>query len=125
MENKNFSLENSKSFELAKKFLGKEVEVTIDRSLGSKHPEHGFSYEVNYGFIKGIKAPDDEDLDAYFLGVDKPIDKGQGICIAIVHRKNDDDDKLVVVPKGLEIDNDKIMSLINFQEKYFDIEIIR
>ncbi len=125
MENKKISLEHSKSLELAKSFLGKEVEVIMDRSLGSSHPEHGFLYEVNYGFIKGVKAPDGDDLDAYFLGVDEPTKTGKGICIAIAHRKDDDDDKLIVVPKGVKIDNEKIMSLIHFQEQYFDTEIIR
>lgn len=49
---------SSKSFEIAKQFLGKEVEVVIDRPLGSKHPQHDFVYDTNYGFIQGIKAPD-------------------------------------------------------------------
>ena len=72
----------------------------MDRPLGSKHPKFGFIYEVNYGFIDGIKAPDGEYLDAYYLGIDYPVDKANGICIAIIHRKNDDDDKLIVVPLG-------------------------
>ena len=42
---------NSKSLEIAKQFLGKEVEIIIDRKRGSKHPEFGFVYEVNYGYI--------------------------------------------------------------------------
>lgn len=125
MEQKKIPTENSKSLELAKTFLGKEVEVTMDRSLGSKHPEHGFFYEVNYGYIKGVIAPDGDDLDAYFLGVNEPVEKGEGICIAIVHRKDDDDDKLVVVPKGVELTNEQIASLVSFQEKHFDTEIIR
>ncbi len=46
-------------------FLDKIVTVTIDRPLGSKHPKHGFIYLLNYGYIKDVKAPDGEDLDAY------------------------------------------------------------
>ncbi len=53
----------SKSLNLAKKFLGKEVEVVFDRPLGSKHPKHGFVYEVNYGYLDGVKATDGEDRD--------------------------------------------------------------
>ena len=30
---------------------GKEVEVKIDRQLGTNHPKHGFVYEVNYGYF--------------------------------------------------------------------------
>lgn len=119
------NLKKSESFKLAKTFLGKEVTVEIDRPLGSKHPKHDFVYEVNYGFIKGIKAPDGEDLDAYFLGINEPIKEKIGLCIAIAHRKDNDDDKIIVVPKGINLENEKIMELINFQEKWFDTEIIR
>lgn len=115
----------SLSLELAKKLLGKEVEVVIDRPLGSKHPKHGFIYEVNYGFIEGIKAPDGEDLDAYFLGVREPLQKAKGICIAIAHRKDNDDDKLIVLPEGVKMTNEDILLKIRFQEQWFDTEIIR
>lgn len=115
----------SESLKLAKTFLGKEVIVEIDRPLGSKHPKHGFIYEVNYGFIRGVKAPDGEELDAYLLGVDQPVKEHNGICIAIAHRKDNDDDKLIVVPKDIKLENEQIMKLINFQEKWFDTEIIR
>jgi len=118
-------METSKSLHLAKQLLGKEVEVTMDRPLGSKHPKHGFVYEANYGFIEGIKAPDGEDLDAYFLGVQEPLQKAKGTCIAIAHRKDNDDDKLIVVQKGVEMTNEEIMSAVHFQEQWFDTEIVR
>ena len=44
-------------------------------------------------------SPDGEEFDAYILGVDKPLDQFEGICIAVIHRLNDKDDKLVVVPE--------------------------
>jgi len=116
---------DSKSFELAKSYLGKEVEVVIDRPLGSKHPKHGFVYETNYGFIEGIKAPDGEDLDAYYLGIQEPMEKSKGICIAIAHRRDNDDDKLIVVPEGTELSNEQIEVAIHFQERWFDTEVIR
>lgn len=116
---------NQTSFELAKELLGKKVEVTMDRPLGSRHPKHNFVYEVNYGYIAGIKAPDGEDLDAYFLGVDEPLQSSEGICIAIAHRRDNDDDKLIVVPEGVSLSNEDIMSAILFQEQWFDTEIIR
>jgi inorganic pyrophosphatase len=118
-------METSQSFQLAKEFLGKEVEVTMDRTLGSKHPKHDFVYEANYGYIEGIKAPDGEDLDAYYLGVDEPLKKAKGVCIAIAHRKNNDDDKLIVVPHKTEMTDEEIMSAIRFQEQWFDTEIVR
>lgn len=116
---------NSLSLQLAKNYLDKEVKIVIDRPLGSKHPKHNFIYEVNYGYVEGVIAPDGEELDAYILGVNESIKKYTGICIAIAHRKDNDDDKLIVTPKGINIDDKEILKLINFQEKWFDTEIIR
>lgn len=115
----------SKSFELAKEFLGKMVEVSIDRPIGTRHPEHGFEYKVNYGYIHGFKAPDGKDLDAYVLAVDEPVQSKIGVCIAIAHRNDDDDDKLIVVPEGVTMSDAEIMSAINFQEQWFETVIIR
>lgn len=115
----------TKSLQLARKYLGKEVEVVIDRPLGSKHQKHGFVYEVNYGFIEGVKAPDGKNLDAYYLGVTEPMQQVKGVCIAIAHRKNDDDDKLIVVPHGTEMTDEQILSVIHFQEQWFETEIVR
>jgi len=113
------------SLEIAKGFLGREVEIIVDRPLATLHPEFGFVYEVNYGYIEGAKAPDGENLDAYFLGSDKPLRKAKGRVIAIVHRLNDDDDKLVVVANGFDPENDKIKKFVDFQERWFDYEIVR
>ncbi len=113
------------SLALAKEQLGKIVQVTMDRPLGSTHPKHGFVYDVNYGYIAGIKAPDGEDLDAYFLGVDTPIQTGEGVCIAIAHRRDNDDDKLIVAPEGKTMTDEEILSAIHFQEQWFDTVIVR
>lgn len=117
--------EESQSLVLARQFLGKEVTVTMDRPLGSQHPKHGFTYEVNYSYLEGVMAPDGEELDAYYLGVDESLSEATGTCIAIAHRKNDDDDKLIVVPTGTEMTDDEIMAAIHFQEYWFDTEIVR
>jgi len=115
----------SKSIQLAKNYLGKEAKVIIDRPIGAKHPKHDFVYEVNYGYIEGVIAPDGEELDAYVLGIIEPIKEYTGMCIAIAHRKDNDDDKLIIVPNGINIDDKEILKLISFQEKWFDTEIIR
>ncbi len=115
----------SESLMLAEGLLGKEVSVEFDRPKGSTHPKHGFIYEVNYGFIKGIKAPDGDDLDAYYLGVDQPLKNTTGIVIAIAHREDNDDDKLIVVPAGKDFSDEEILSQINFQEKWFKTKIVR
>ncbi len=48
-------MKETSSFAIAKKYLGEKVKVKIDRPIGSKHPTHGFLYEVNYGFISNTK----------------------------------------------------------------------
>ena len=107
------------------KYLGQEVTVKMDRPMGSKHPKHGFIYPVNYGFIPNTKAPDGEELDAYILGVFEPKEEFTGNCIAIIHRINDNDDKLVVVPNNKEYSDEQIRALTEFQESFFKSEIIR
>ena len=107
------------------KYIGKIINVKIDRPLGSKHPKHGFEYEVNYGYIPDTISGDGEELDCYILGVEEPLEEFEGECIAIIHRTNDNDDKLIIVPIGKEISDKEIRELTNFQEKYFESEIIR
>ena len=109
----------------ATRFLGKIVEVTIDRPLGSKHPIHNYLYPVNYGYIKGVLAPDGEEVDAYVLGINKPMDKFKGKCIAVIHRIDDDDDKLIVAPEGQYFSDKEIKKLTKFQEKFFISNIVR
>lgn len=109
----------------AYEYIGKEVEVKIDRQLGTNHPKHGFVYEVNYGYIPNTISGDGEELDAYVLGIDKPVEEFKGKCIAVIHRTNDDDDKLIVVPENTDFSDEEIRNLTNFQEKYFESEIIR
>lgn len=115
----------SKSLEIAKEYLGKIVDVTVDRQLGTKHPKWEFTYDVNYGYLEGIKAPDGEDLDAYVLGVDVPIENFNGKVVAIVHRLKDDDDKLVVIPQEQSVTDEEIEKSTNFQEKFFEHIIVR
>ncbi len=109
----------------AQQFLGKTVTVTMDRPLGSLHPKHGYVYPVNYGFVPETTSPDGEELDAYVLGVDIPLKEFTGRCIAFIHRLNDDDDKLIVVPEGTILSDDEIRQATHFQEQYFISEIVR
>lgn len=106
-------------------YIGKNIKIKIDRPLGSKHPKHGFIYPVNYGFVPNTISGDGEELDAYLLGVFEPVEDSEGECIAIIHRTNDDDDKLVVVPAGKNYSDDAIEALTEFQEQYFEHVIIR
>jgi len=122
-EPKVFTMKNEKSPNTA--YLGKKVHVKMDRPLGTKHPKHGFTYTVNYGYIPGTVSGDGEELDAYVLGIDTPLQEFDGQCIAIIHRTNDDDDKLIVVPNGKNFSNEYIEQKTAFQEQWFKHEIIR
>ena len=111
--------------ENVKDYIGKEVSIKIDWPLGSKHPKWGFVYMVNYGFIPGTISGDGEELDAYLLGEFKPVEEANGKCIAVIHRTNDDDDKLIIVKEGSDYNDDQIRILTEFQEKFFDSVIYR
>ena len=108
----------------AKDYLGKKVNVIIDRKLGSKHPKHNFIYSVNYGYIPDTISGDGEELDAYILGVFEPVEQYEGNVIALIHRINDDDDKLIV-SNNRNYSDDAIRALTEFQEQYFESVIIR
>lgn len=106
-------------------YLGKDVSIKIDRPLGSRHPKYGFMYNLNYGFIPDTISGDGEELDAYLIGEFEPVEESNGKVIAIIHRTNDDDDKLIVSKDGGEYSDDAIRALTEFQEKYFESIIIR
>ena len=84
----------------SKDFLNCSVEVKIDRKMGTAHPKHGFIYPVNYGYIPNTISGDGEELDCYILGIHEPLETFTGKCIAIIHRTNDNDDKLIIVPEN-------------------------
>lgn len=106
--------------------MQKTVHVIIDRPLGSVHPEHDdIVYEVNYGYAEGFIGGDGEAQDVYVLGVDEPIKEFDGRVVAVIHRKNDVEDKWVVAPDGVVLTDDEIIRKTEFMEKYFEIEILR
>lgn len=109
-----------------KRLIGKEVTVYVDRPLGMKHPKFpDIIYPVNYGYIKEIKAADNEYQDVYIIGNDEPLKICIGKVYAIVIRENDIEDKLIVVTNDKEYKIDEIEKYINFQEKYFKHKIIK
>jgi len=101
-------------------YLGKIVTVMVDRPLGSRHPRHlDIQYPVNYGYIPGILGGDGEPQDVYLLGVYTPVEQYTAQIIALVHRENDVEDKLVAAPAGVLFSVEEILEQIKFQEQYF------
>ena len=47
--------------------IGDIVKVIVDRPLGSQHPQYKETYyPINYGFVEGIMAEDEEEQDKFF-----------------------------------------------------------
>ena len=111
--------------QMIKGIIGFAVRGTVDRPIGSAHPDYpDMIYPVNYGYVDGIISGDGEEQDAYILGSDQPLSIFEGKVIAIYHRTNDIEDKWIV-----SLDRDysdaEILKAIEFQERYFEGELIR
>ncbi len=107
-----------------RRFLRQRVTVEIDRPLGCWHPRHKFRYPVNYGFLRGVMGGDGEPLDVYVLGVTEPLLKFTGTVIGAILRQNDNEDKLVVAPDGVWLDQAQIAEQTFFVEQYFQSKVI-
>ncbi len=110
---------------LSTQYIGHIVTVKMDRPLGSKHPQYGFKYPLNYGFVPYTLSKDKEELDAYVLGCKEPLKSFVGKCIGVVQRTTEDDDKLIVAPVDLNFSDQEIESQIAFQEQWFEHILIR
>lgn len=107
-------------------YMDKDVSVIVDNPMGSKNSEYETTnYPINCGHIESIKVPSGDYQDAYILGVDKPLKSFDGKVIAIVNRKDDEEDRLVVAPIDKQFTTKEINSMINFKEKYYKHKIIR
>ena len=112
--------------EQVKSYLGKNVKIKIDRPIGYVHKKenHTLIYPVNYGYIPGVIGGDGEELDVYLLSVIEPGEEYTARVIAIAHRENDVEDKLIAVPDVFPlITEEQIKEAINFQEQYYDTSI--
>lgn len=43
----------------------------------------------------------------------------------MIHRLDDDDDKLVLAPEGRAFSNEQILALTEFQERFFQAVVVR
>ena len=57
---------------------------------------------------------DEEEQDAYILGVDVPVKEFVGKIIAIIHREDDEEEKWVVVPEHSFFTKDEIIEYVRF-----------
>lgn len=104
-------------------WLGRRLRVVVDRSLGSRHPRHGFRYDLNYGYVPGLISPDGDELDAYIIGLDEPVDEFEGDVVGVVLRADDVEDKLVISStQGWTAA--AISAAVMFQEKFFASRVV-
>ncbi len=110
---------------LVKSYLGKTVDIIIDRPIGYVHKKENYTltYPINYGYIPGVLGGDGEELDVYLLGVDKPVNEYSAKIIGIVYRKNDIEDKLIAAPEDMIFNQAQIAESIHFQEQYYNTKI--
>lgn len=102
-------------------YLGKPVNIKIDRPIGSSHPSYGFIiYPVNYGYIPGTVAGDGEAIDVYVLGAEQALDHVSAVIVGIARRKNDCEDKLIATLDGQIPPLRIIKAILDFQEQFFD-----
>ena len=107
---------------LVRQYMGKTVEVIIDRPIGYIHHVKGITlhYTVNYGYLPGVTGGDGEEQDVYVLGVTEPLERFTGRIIGAVRRADDSEDKLVAAPEGMLLDQAGIAEAVWFVEQYFD-----
>lgn len=100
--------------------VGRRVKGTVDRPLGTAHPQYPeVVYPVNYGYVDGVFADDGAEQDVYILGTDEPLKNFEGRVIAVWHRFDDVEDKWIVSLDGEDIPDEKILGDISFQEQFF------
>lgn len=105
-------------------FIGKLVDIEMDRPIGAEHPKHkGLIYPINYGFLPGVIGGDGEELDVYLLGVDIPVSSYRARVIGIAHRADDEEDKLIAAPDGFPFDLQSVTDAVHFQEQFHKTEI--
>lgn len=109
----------------AARVIGKVVRVTVDRPLGSRHPEYPeLIYPVNYGYIEGVPGGDGEWQDAYILGPDVPLAEFTGTVKAVIRRSDDVEDKWVIAPEDACLTEAEIREKTDFQERFFRSEVL-
>ena len=110
---------------LIRKYMGKRVDVMIDRPIGFVHHTKGITlhYTINYGFLPGVAGGDGEEQDVYILGVDQPVEHFTGRIIAAIRSQDDNEDKLVAAPEGCSFHQSQIAEAVHFVEQYFDSRV--
>ncbi len=69
---------NNTAFWEALDTLITESEIVIDRPKGSRHPRHGFVYEIDYGYLSNTTSMDAGGIDVWRGS------KAEHVCNAVI-----------------------------------------
>ena len=104
------------------------ITAKIDRPIGFVH--HGTRYPLNYGHVPGVMGGDGEEQDAYILSDrpenQAPLTEFTGKLVAIVHRRDDNEEKWVLTSLDETFTADEIAARLHFMEQWFDswVEVV-
>ena len=111
-----------------REYLGTWVRIGIDRPIGYVHhkAKYDLVYPINYGYVPGVLGGDGEELDVYLVGPKEPLEEFEGRIVGIVHRRNDVEDKLIMVSEGTDYTAESLYEAVHFQERHYDsyVEIL-
>jgi len=103
------------------RWIGRRVRVTVDRPMSSTHPDDpSLVYPLNYGHVPGTAAGDGEPIDVYVIDSREPLSGCEAEVIAVIRRRDDDEDKLVARIGDGTWSASAIEDLTRFQERWFD-----
>lgn len=107
--------------------LNKKITIEIDRPIGTLHPKReNVYYPINYGFVPGLMGGDDEEQDVYVIDSNVVKTSSEVKIIGIVIRLNDVESKWIgVEDEKLSYTINEIESIINFQEQYYEVIILK
>ena len=106
-------------------WLGKQIEVIVDRPRGTQHPKWpNLIYPIDYGYLPGTIGGDGDPIDVYLLEPYSHDLEGKATVVGIIDRYDDDEFKLVASIIQLHTSVVDIFEAVEFVEQYFDIEVI-
>ncbi|MNT24200.1 hypothetical protein D3C72_1596630 [compost metagenome] len=115
------NLEKATSYEL----IDQTVRIEIPKSVMKKDKNIGTSFPINFGVIPDVLDGDGKKLECYIVGTENIKNEFTGKCIAVLHKFDNTEDKLIVTQSDKNFSDNEIREILKFQEKNYLNEIIR
>ncbi|MBB5173303.1 inorganic pyrophosphatase [Texcoconibacillus texcoconensis] len=106
-----------------RKYLRKSVQVIVDRPLGTVDPNTNRELPINIGTLPGTVTIDNSEVNAYILGVSKPLTFFSGTVIALVQRSNHPSTEIVVASEQAVFEKENIQEQLNalYPDQYISV----